>query len=187
MKKLILLLFISLIFSCVGDISVKKHTHNHSGVDLAPSSLSPLKFTMLELEDAHIHIEYSSPSVRNRIIFGGLLPFDEVWQAGAHYVTWLETDKDLIVNNRSLEKGKYAIFMIPRRDNDWSIIFNSRWNQHGKDEYNESEDVIRFDVKPNIDNEFTESLTYKLEKIDDSSAKFSFSWEKTKIQFDIRL
>ena len=77
--------------------------------------------------------------------------------------------------------------MIPRRDNDWSIIFNSRWNQHGKDEYNESEDVIRFDVKPNIDNEFTESLTYKLEKIDDSSAKFSFSWEKTKIQFDLRL
>ena len=184
-KKLILLLFIPIVFAC-SDNS-KKNTHNHELINTSSTSLSPLAYTMVELENSHIHIEYSSPSVRNRIIFGGLLAFNQIWQAGAHNATWFETDNDIIINEVNLEKGKYGIFMIPRKDEDWTIIFNSRWNQHGKDEYNPSEDVLRFDIKPITDNEFNEKLIYKLDKLDNKSVKLSFAWEYTKIEFDIKL
>ena len=55
-------------------------------------TLSPRKYAMNMIGDAHIHIDYSSPSVRGRIIFGGLLAMGDVWQSGAHYATWLETN-----------------------------------------------------------------------------------------------
>lgn len=54
---------------------------------------------------AHVHIDHFSPGVRNRTIFGGLLPFDEVWQAGAHMATWMETDKDLRIEGEKFQKA----------------------------------------------------------------------------------
>mgnify|MGYP002001972734 CR=1 FL=1 len=65
------------------------------------NSLSPHTVAMAMIGGAHIHIDYSSPSVRNRIIFGGLLAFNEVWQSGAHNATWIESDYDLIINASS--------------------------------------------------------------------------------------
>ena len=97
------------------------------------------------INGAHIHIDYSSPSVRNRIIFGGLLAFDEVWQSGAHNATWIETDYDLKINDKLLKMGKYGFFTIPSKD-EWIIIFNSNWDQHGKDEYDEKDDVLRLSL-----------------------------------------
>ena len=175
-----------LVFACNGN-NTKKTPHNHESKNTSSTSLSPLTYTMVELENTHIHLEYSSPSVRKRIIFGGLLAFNQIWQAGAHNATWFETDNDIIINDINLEKGKYGIFMIPRKYEDWTIIFNTRWNQHGKDDYNPSEDVIRFDITPITDNEFNEKLIYKLDKLDNKSAKLSFAWESTKIEFDIKL
>ena len=107
------------------------------------------KYAMAIVGDAHIHIEYSAPSVRGRIIYGGLLAYGEVWQSGAHNATWIETNKDIIINENLLKAGKYGFFTIPNKDK-WTIIFNKNWNQHGKDEYDESEDVLRFDVTQNF-------------------------------------
>ena len=184
-RIIVLLLFVQFSFS--QEKNTNQHKHNDKPSTNSEKILSPLTQSMISIKDTHLHIEYSSPSVRNRIVFGGLLAFNEVWQAGAHNATWFETDNDIIINDINLEKGKYGIFMIPRKDDDWTIIFNSRWNQHGKDEYNPSEDVIRFDITPITDNEFNEKLIYKLDKLDNKSAKLSFAWESTKIEFDIKL
>lgn len=136
--------------------------------------------------DAHIHIDYSSPGVRDRIIFGGLLAYDQVWQAGAHMATWIETNKDLVINNKILPAGKYGFFTIPSKE-EWTIVFNSNWNQHGKDEYDEKEDVVRFKVRPVISDEVTEHLEYQINKVNEKEGTISLSWEKVSIKFNFKV
>ncbi len=148
--------------------------------------LSPHTSTMAMIGDAHIHIDYSSPGVRDRIIFGGLVGYDNVWQAGAHKATWIETNNDLTINGTLLPKGKYGFFTIPSKA-DWTIIFNKKWDQHGKDEYDEKEDAIRIQVTPTISEEVTEHLEYKVNKISDTEGTISLSWEKVTVSFPFKL
>tara|TARA_B110000037_G_scaffold208939_1_gene257577 strand:+ start:239 stop:826 length:588 start_codon:yes stop_codon:yes gene_type:complete len=145
--------------------------------------LSPHATAMTMIGDAHIHMDYSSPGVRNRIIFGGLLSYDAVWQAGAHNATWLETNKDLVIAGKTLTAGKYGFFIIPSKD-EWTVIFNTNWDQHGKDEYDKKDDVLRFKVKPIISEIITEHLEYKVKKVNNNKGLISFAWEKVSISFN---
>ena len=120
------------------------------------------------------------------MIFGGLLAYDQVWQTGAHMATWIETDKDLIIDGQELPAGKYGFFTIPSK-NEWTIIFNSNWDQHGKDEYDEKDDVIRFKVTPIITDEITEHLEYKVNKLSETEGTISLAWEKVTISFPFKL
>ena len=190
MKKIFWIFLTLLIFGCrntkqnpTGD---QHQNHNMKVVTSTSKTLSPKKYAMEIVGDAHIHIEYSAPSVRGRIIYGGLLAYGEVWQSGAHNATWIETNKDIIINENLLKAGKYGFFTIPNKDK-WTIIFNENWNQHGKDDYNESEDVLRFDVTPKISEEITEQLIYKVEKINDQEGSISLSWEKILVKFSFVL
>jgi len=178
MKKLIFLFLITL--SCSTSNNKNEGHANHAISDKNQNSLSPHTVAMAMIGGAHIHIDYSSPSVRNRIIFGGLLAYDEIWQSGAHNSTWIETDYDLLVNGNELKKGKYGFFTIPSRG-DWTVIFNKNWEQHGKDEYDQNDDVFRFKVKPIILNDIVESLKYDVDEIDENNGLISLSWEKSKI------
>ncbi len=151
-------------------------------VSTEKKKLSPHTSAMAMVASAHIHIDYSSPGVRNRIIFGGLLPFDEVWQAGAHMATWIETDKDLRIDGDTIPKGRYGFFVIPSTK-DWTVILNKNWDQHGKDEYDEKDDVIRFKVSSSISENVQEHLEYKIEEADERSGTIALKWEKYSIKF----
>ncbi|MFL1894803.1 DUF2911 domain-containing protein [Aquimarina sp. 2-A2] len=142
--------------------------------------LSPHTSAMATIGNAHIHIDYSSPEVRDRMIFGGLLAYDQVWQAGAHMATWIETDTDLEIDGKELKAGKYGFFTIPSKE-EWTIILNSNWNQHGKDEYDEKDDVIRFKVTPIIADSLKEHLEYSIHKISDTEGDITLAWEKVKV------
>jgi hypothetical protein len=148
--------------------------------------LSPHTNTMAMIGDAHVHIDYSSPGVRERIVFGGLLPYDAVWQAGAHMATWIETNKDLSMDGEKLKAGKYGFFVIPNKE-EWTIIFNTNWDQHGKDEYDEKDDVLRFKVIPKISEDIQEHLEYKINKTDNTSGTINMSWEKVAIEFPFEI
>ncbi len=145
--------------------------------------LSPHATAMTMIGDAHIHMDYSSPGVRNRIIFGGLLSYDAVWQAGAHNATWLETNKDLVIAGKTLTAGKYGFFIIPSKE-EWIVIFNTNWDQHGKDEYDTKDDVLRLKVKPIISETVTEHLEYKVKKVNNNEGLIYFEWEKVSISFN---
>ena len=186
MKNLIVVFVLTIsVLSCKNQ-EQKKDDHQHHKVEKKETSkkkpLSPHTSTMAMIGDAHIHIDYSSPGVRGRIIFGGLVGYDNVWQAGAHMATWIETNKDLQIDGKTLPKGKYGFFTIPSKD-DWIIIFNSNWEQHGKDEYDEKNDVLRFKVTPKIFEEIKEHLEYKVTKTTDNSGTISLSWEKVLVEF----
>ena len=142
--------------------------------------LSPHTSAMATIGNAHIHIDYSSPGVRDRMIFGGLLAYDQVWQAGAHMATWIETDTDIEIDGKELKAGKYGFFTIPSKE-EWTIILNSNWNQHGKDEYDEKDDVIRFKITPIIADSLKEHLEYNIKKISDTEGEITLAWEKVKV------
>ena len=185
------LLLCALLFtSCKQEIKETKTIPESPKTDTTTESrkkpLSPHTSTMAMIGGAHIHIDYSSPGVRDRMIFGGLLAYDQVWQAGAHMATWIETNKDLIIDGKMLPAGKYGFFTIPSKD-EWTIIFNSNWDQHGKDEYEEKDDVLRFKVKPIISDEVTEHLEYQVNKINDNEGAISLSWEKVSIKFHFKV
>jgi hypothetical protein len=190
MKKVILFVSMIVLASCKQDAAPSEDTHMHNestmSTETAASSkkkpLSPHTSAMAMIGDAHIHFDYSSPGVRNRIVFGGLLPYDMVWQAGAHQATWMETNKDLSIFGKELKAGKYGFFVIPN-EKEWTVIFNSNWDQHGKDEYDEKDDVLRFKIAPKTNEDIQEHLEYKVTKTSDSSGKIALSWEKIHIEF----
>ncbi len=192
MKNLLQITFIAvLLFSCKSEHKKEvKDEHQHHQVEKKETSkkkvLSPHTYAMAMVGDAHVHIDYSSPGVRGRIIFGGLLAYDEVWQSGAHKATWLETNKDLSIDGKILKAGKYGIFTIPSKE-EWTVIFNTNWDQHGKDEYDAKDDVLRFKVKPELSDEVTEHLKYEVKKTGDTQGTISLSWEKVIIHFPFQI
>jgi hypothetical protein len=193
MKNLIVVFVLAVsVLSCKNQEQKKKEEHNHQETQTQQKDvpkkkpLSPHTSTMAMIGDAHIHIDYSSPGVRGRIIFGGLVGYDNVWQAGAHMATWIETNKDLIINGEVLPKGKYGFFTIPSKE-DWTIMINKNWNQHGKDDYDANDDVIRFKVTPSISDKITEHLEYKVNKISETEGSISLAWEKVTISFPFKI
>ncbi|MGK0255273.1 MAG: hypothetical protein ACI9OE_002800 [Mariniflexile sp.] len=194
MKKIILFIVINLLLvSCKNEKTnseQQKHNHNNAPKEKIDEPkkkpLSPHTAAMAMVGDAHVHIDYSSPGVRGRIIFGGLVAYDSVWQTGAHNATWIETTKDLTINGKLLPKGKYGFFTIPSKK-DWTVIFNKNWEQHGKDDYDQKEDVIRFKVTPTITEAITEHLEYKVTKTNESEGVIYFAWEKATLNIPFKV
>ena len=190
-KYLAILVLTILIIGCNEEKKKdKEHIHIENTSESTESNkkkpLSPHLSTMAAIGGAHIHIDYSSPGVRGRIVFGGLLPYNEVWQSGAHMATWIETNKSLTINGRVLPKGKYGFFTIPSKD-EWTVIFNSNWNQHGKDDYNEKDDILRFKVKPETLDKTIEHLEYKVKDVSNDEGTISLAWEKVMISFNFKV
>jgi len=192
MKKLLTIICLAILFVGCKNKSEKNEEHNHSkntNEQVEPVKkeiLSPHTSAMAMIGDAHIHIDYSSPGVRNRIIFGGLVGYNNVWQAGAHRATWIETNKDLIVDGNILPAGKYVFFTIPSKE-DWTIMINKNWDQHGKDDYDEKDDVLRLKVKPILSEEITEHLEYKVSKVSEEEGSISLTWEKVSLKFKFKI
>ena len=145
--------------------------------DTTKKSIKSTAFAVLNGDS--ITIRYHSPGVRKRIIWGGLVPFDEVWVTGAHDATALEMPKPFVVNGKEIPAGKYAFFTIPR-ESDWVVILNRNWRQHLASEYDEKEDIVRVVVKPRrIDH--LERLQYFIEPNGRGSGTISVAWEKVRI------
>ena len=147
-------------------------------------SLSPRTDAMAFIEKTHIHINYSSPGVRGRTVFGGLVAYDKVWVTGAHSATSIQFYENVKINGTEITKGKYALFTIPGKD-EWTIIINKNFDQHLADDYDETLDMVRIKVIPETLEEIQESLTYKVEQTGKNTGKISISWEKIMVSFNV--
>lgn len=147
--------------------------------DTTKKSIKSMAYVVINGDS--IKINYHSPGVRKRIIWGGLVPFDEVWVTGAHDATTLEMPKAFVVNGKEIPAGKYAFFTIPG-EKEWTIIINKHWKQHLAAEYDEKDDIIRVKAKPSaIDH--TERLQYFIEMGKDNIGKIAVAWDKLKVEF----
>ncbi len=133
-----------------------------------------------------INISYSRPGVKGRVIWGKLVPYNVVWRAGADEATKFTFSTDVKIDGKKLKAGSYSFFIIPSKNGEWTLIFNKIADQWGAFEYNISEDVLRFKVKPEKGN-FVEWLEYTFTRTSDNSAVIKLEWEKIKIPFTVEV
>ncbi len=192
MKKLALIFInTSLILACSDNSSVNQamETKKDSTPAKATSDTSKKSIpseTKKLIGNTDIKINYHSPAVRGRVIWGGLVPYDAVWVTGAHKATTLEVGKDFKIGNKKIPAGKYALFTIPGKD-EWTLIINKNWNQHLADDYSESEDVVRLKVKPKTTDEIIERLNYEIDQQGERIADIIIRWEKLRVSFGIEI
>jgi hypothetical protein len=151
--------------------------------DTTKKSIKSMAFAVVK--DDSIIINYHSPGVRKRIIWGGLVPLDEVWVTGAHDATTIEFPTSVLIGGKTIPAGKYAFFTIPGKD-EWTIIINSNWHQHLATEYDEKDDIVRINVKPKK-NDHTERLQYFIDATDEGKGKIAVAWEKLRVEVDYKV
>ncbi|MFY0605301.1 MAG: DUF2911 domain-containing protein [Cyclobacteriaceae bacterium] len=140
---------------------------------------SPAAYDSLVTATYIINIEYSSPRVKKRKIWGELVPYNSIWRTGANKATYFKSTSDLFVEGELLEAGTYSIFTIPRENEPWTIIFNKEWDQWGSYNYDETLDALRLEVMP-VSSDFNEKMTFKLEE-----SSLRFEWEKLAYELDL--
>ena len=134
---------------------------------------------------ATLTINYSSPAVKGRKIWGGLVPYDKVWRAGANEATIFETSKNITVEGKALPAGKYSLYAIPGQK-EWVIIFNSKTGQWGINEDGSTtevpaNDVLRVTVKPQKSAAFNERMKFVVDK-----NGFALEWENLKVPVSVK-
>lgn len=122
---------------------------------------SPRKEMKGVLNDVTITVDYGSPSVNGRDIWGSLIPYDEVWRTGANEATRIIIDKAVKFGTEELPAGTYSLFTIPHEGN-WEVIFNREADQWGAYEYDEAKDVLRIEAKTQTQMESSETLEFSL-------------------------
>jgi hypothetical protein len=143
----------------------------------------PAKVTQTISSGATVSIDYSQPSLKGRTIGKDVEPMNgKVWRAGANEATVFETNKDVKVEGQTLPAGKYALFMIANPD-EWTIIFNKKWNVWGAFDYekNKGEDALQVKVKPMAASGSTEKLTYTIDK----DGTVTLMWGDKKVAFHV--
>ena len=141
---------------------------------------SPRESVTGKINAATITIDYGSPSVKGRKIWGGLVPFDKIWRAGANEATTFKTDKDIIVNGGELPAGKYSLFIIPN-EKECIVIFNKKADQWGAYNYNQELDQLKVGVLPNKKSNSTEKLIFLV-----NNSAISLLWDNWEIALEIK-
>ena len=155
-------------------------TISASNIFAQQAAQSPASTATGKIGNATITINYGSPSVKGRAIWGELVPYGKVWRTGANKATTFETDADITVEGQPLKKGKYALFTLPEK-NEWTIIFNKTTDQWGAFNYKQDDDVLRVKVKPSAVNELTEALKFEVTK-----GGVTMKWEKLAVSFGVK-
>ena len=130
-----------------------------------------------------ISINYSRPLVNGRPIWGKLVPYGQVWRAGANENTTIEFTDPVKVEGKDLPKGIYGLHMIPG-ENEWTVIFSKNATSWGSFSYKQDEDALRVTVKPQT-SDFREALTYDFDEVKPDGALATLRWEKVAVPFRI--
>jgi len=132
-----------------------------------------------------VEVEYSRPGVKGRKIFGGLVPYDEVWRTGANAATKVTFSTDVNFGGKQVAAGSYGLFTIPGK-REWTVILNKITEQWGSYSYDESNDLVRVKAAPQTLGEPVETMSIALHGIRDNAANFAISWEATRVSIPIQ-
>jgi tetratricopeptide (TPR) repeat protein len=133
-----------------------------------------------------IAINYHRPAVNKRTIWGDLVPYDQVWRAGANENTTITFSSPVTVNGKPLAAGTYGLHMIPSKGGDWTIAFSKVSWAWGSFTYDEKEDALRVTAKPQPA-EFQERLSYSFDDPTGRSVDVALRWEKVRVPFTVEI
>ncbi|MCR6656306.1 MAG: DUF2911 domain-containing protein [Opitutus sp.] len=133
-------------------------------------------------------ITYARPSAKGRAIFGGLVPYGEVWRTGANFATKISFNTPVKFEGKEIAAGTYELFTIPGRD-EWTVILHKDKGEWGAYAYDAKDDVARVTVKPVALSQAVETFTIGFDALRDESATLTIAWDKTlvpvKLGFDV--
>lgn len=130
-----------------------------------------------------VEMTYGRPSVRGRDIFGGLVPFDEVWRTGANEATTISFSTPVRIEGNALDAGTYGFFTVPGPD-QWTLIFNETAEQWGAYNYDSGSDALRVQVEPEPAPK-REMMSFYVHNVTDSTATAFLHWNETRVPFEI--
>ncbi len=152
-------------------------------VRLAQLRVSPACTVAQDIGISKIELSFARPAVKGRKIWGDLVPFGQVWRAGANSATMLTLSHAAKVAGKDLPAGSYGFFVIPS-ERTWTLILNKQAKQWGAYEYKATEDVLRWEATPQA-GAFLEYLDYRITPKDTSEATVELAWEKLRVSFPV--
>ena len=142
---------------------------------------SPRKQATGTIAGANVEVDYGAPSVRDRAIWGGLVPYAKVWRAGANENTTISFDKDVTIDGHKVPAGKYGFFIIPNEDAAWDVIFSKKNDAWGSNGYSADNDLFRTKAKVKFDDERVEQMGFKV-----AEKAIVFAWEKARLKIPVK-
>ncbi len=200
-KRSLLLLSVFSLFiftACEGEAQDDMADHDMAGHDMAADDsahphhpmrandevrASPNAGAMQTIGTTMVHIMYGRPSVNGRDIFGGLVPYDEVWRTGANEATTITFSDDVTIEGQPLAAGTYGLFTLPTADS-WTFIFNRTAEQWGAFNYDSAEDALRVEVAPGP-GMGVQQMGFWFDEVSATSAKAVLGWADLTVGFEI--
>jgi hypothetical protein len=133
--------------------------------------------------NTEITVSYSRPVARGRELFGGIVPYGQVWNPGADQATAVVFSRDVTINGQSLAAGKYSIWVIPDPDR-WTLIFSRAGDVYHTPYPGEAQDVLRLEVVPETSS-YTEVMTFDFPFVEGKETALQFRWGTTRLSMTI--
>ena len=140
---------------------------------------SPPAKAEVQLGGKDVSIVYSSPSMKGRKIFGGLVPYDKVWRTGANAATTFKTAANLKVGDATVPAGTYTLYTLPS-DGTWKLIINKQTGQWGT-KYDQSQDLERVDMQKKTLSPPQEQMSITFDNTQGSSTELHVKWDTTDV------
>jgi hypothetical protein len=156
----------------------------------APAA-SPAAFVSQNVGFTKISIDYSSPALKGRKVFGDIEKYGVTWRAGANAATTIEFSTGVSIGGKNIRPGKYTLFITPQASGDWTVHINGKGNsvftymKDGKidEEALAKDDVVAVNVTPRMAADSHERLTYAIYAEDNKVAKVTMAWDKVRLSF----
>ncbi len=172
MKKLALLLALCFAFACLASAQGDKSQRP-----------SPPASASCSANGASINIDYSSPRMKGRKIYGGLVPYGQIWRTGANEATTFVTSADVMVGGKSVPAGSYTIFTVPEADK-WTLVISKKTGEWGTDYPGESNDLVRVAMSVSKTSGPVENFTVGFDQSGGKCA-LHMDWENTRASVDV--
>lgn len=176
MKVLTSLKAMLLLVACFGMLS--------SFAQINTPPLSPRAEIIQNVGFGSVRVDYSRPSMRGRVIFGDLVPFNEIWRTGANECTTISFSENVFIEENKVPAGKYSLFTIPS-EGKWTIILNKEVNLWGTNGYDMNLDLLRVDVLTEVLPEHIETFTITLGDMTQATCRLYMEWEHIRASFMI--
>lgn len=174
MKRIVIAFAISLLYSASVEAQLNM-----------PNASPDAEFKQ-QIGFGEMEVKYSRPNARGRVIFGGLVPFGEMWRTGAHDATTIRFSESVKLNDNDIPAGTYSLFTIPNQ-NEWTIVINKATEMHGTSDYTQEQDLVRFTTKPEKAARYYETFTIEVNDFTKEEVGLFLLWENTQVKLAIKM
>ena len=147
--------------------------------------LSPTSTITQEFATSKIEITYSRPSMKGRVIFGDLVPYNQVWRTGANAATKVMFGEEVVIAGTSIKPGSYSLYTVPGTS-EWEVIINTNTGSWGSNGYDTKDDVVRFTIKPTTLTAPVETFTIGVGNITYNTCTIDLAWDRTHVSIPVK-